>query len=561
MTEAKIRLANEGDENQSPVDGKQAEVEEFTEEKAQEMRRILQTFLSSYAKKPEDVTTEDWLAAELVRQMPEISEDEAKKLAKDTVKTVDLYDNKLEEVNSYCASGHTKEEWLSDTLQQAAVGVEVNQFGAYLSGIDQAITEANQAMCEAVMTQQGNISMNPNLDGFIAEQYEVNTFNLDAALKDSPLRALRLDRPEGAAFGKNSVDIKIFDKNTGQTVQRYQAKFYKDAASSIKAIDPSRYGNQRGLVPKGQARADVVKAHLPKGSQKTVTDFIGGTDGVDAKSKPLSKNAAEKMRDRSQQSGRVNGKLSWNSYEIKDLTMNIGKKAAFAGVGAAALGAGATMAAKAIQGETIEGEQVIEAALATGADAGVKAAAAGALMVGAERNVLTFIPKHEMRVLGQEASRLGIVESKLAAAFPYTVMACVAIENIKIMSKCARGELTATETLDYMGRGTVSIIGGMVAGGWGAGALMTALTLTTGPLGLAAGLVGGMVAGAVGSKVGEVVYEGAKTVVKAGVAVVKTVFKKGYEALKTAGSVGRSVIGGAVSIGRSVGGFIKGFFS
>ena len=561
MTETKMRLANDTEEYQSPAPEEQDTAEELTEEKAREMRRILQEFLSSYAQKPENVATEDWLAAELKRQMPDITEDEAKEIAQNTVKTVELYDRKLDEVNRYCAAGHTKEEWLSDTLQKAAVGVEVNQFGSYLSGIDQAITEANEAMCKAVMTQQNTISMNPNLDGFIAEQYAVNTHNLDAALKNSDYRAVRLDRPEGGAFGKNSVDIKIINKDTGETVQRYQAKFYKDAKSSIKALDPSRYGNQRGLVAKGQAKADVVRDNLPKGSKKTINDYIGGTDGVDSKSKPLSKNAAERMRDRAQKSGRVNGKVSWNSYDIKDLTINIGKQAAFAGVGAAALGAGASMAAKAIQGEKIEGEQVIETALVTGADAGVKAATAGALMVGAERNVLTFIPKREMRALGQEASRLGIVGSKLAAAFPYTVMACVAIENIKIMSKCARGELTATETLDYMGRGTVSIIGGMIAGGWGAGALVAALSLTTGPFAIAAGLVGGIVAGIAGSKIGEVVYEGAKTVVKAGVSVVKTVVKKGYEVLKTAGSVGRSVIGGAVSVGRSVGGLIKGIFS
>lgn len=560
MTEAKIRLANDTEEYQPPVQDEQESMDEFTEEKAQEMRRILQEFLSSYAQKPENVSTEDWLAEELVHQMPDITEDEAKEIAKDTVKTVAVYDKKLDEVNRYCSAGHTKEEWLSDALQKAAVDVEVNQFGSYLSGIDQAITEANAAMYDTVMTQQGNISMNPNLDGFIAEQYQANTFNLDAALKNTAHHAVRLDRPEGGAFGRNSVDIKIINKNTRETVQRYQSKFYRDAKSSIKALDPSRYGNQRGLVPKGQAGADAVRDNLPKGSKKTVTDHLGGVDGVDAESKPLSKSAAEQMRDRSQRSGRVNGKLSWNSYEIKALTLQIGKEAAFAGVGAAALGAGATLAAKAIKGEKIKGEQVIETALITGADAGVKAATAGALMVGVERNVITFIPKHEIRMIGKEASRLGFVGQKFAAAFPYTVMACVAIENIKNLSKFAKGELTATETLDCMGKSTVAIIGGMMAGGWGYGALTAALAVS-GPLGIAVGMIGGMVAGIAGSKVGEVVYEGAKTVFKAGVTVVKTVGKTVYGMYKTAkkiGNLGRSTVGRAFSAVKS---FARGLFS
>lgn len=517
MTETKMRLANDTEEYQSPAPEEQDTAEELTEEKAREMRRILQEFLSSYAQKPENVATEDWLAAELKRQMPDITEDEAKEIAQNTVKTVELYDRKLDEVNRYCAAGHTKEEWLSDTLQKAAVGVEVNQFGSYLSGIDQAITEANEAMCKAVMTQQNTISMNPNLDGFIAEQYAVNTHNLDAALKNSDYRAVRLDRPEGGAFGKNSVDIKIINKDTGETVQRYQAKFYKDAKSSIKALDPSRYGNQRGLVAKGQAKADVVRDNLPKGSKKSITDHIGGTDGVDSKSKPLSKNAAERMRDRAQKSGRVNGKVSWNSYDIKDLTINIGKQAAFAGVGAAALGAGLSMAAKVVQGEKIDGEEVVETAITTGADAGVKAATAGALKVGVERGLIPVLPKNA----------------------PYVAIACVAIENLKVMSKYAQGELTAVEALDRMGRTTAAVVGGLAASAEGA-VVGAAIGMVAGPIGAAVGgLIGGLVGYVAGSKVGEAIYDGAKTLGKAAVSTIKT--------------IGGTVCGGIKTVARGIG--------
>lgn len=54
---------------------------------------------------------------------------------------------------------------------------------------------------------------------------------------------------------------------------------------------------------------------------------------------------------------------------------------------------GFDVAQKLWNGEEIEAEEVAETALVSGADFGIKAAAAGALKVGVEKEIITVIPK------------------------------------------------------------------------------------------------------------------------------------------------------------------------
>ena len=64
-------------------------------------------------------------------------------------------------------------------------------------------------MINVVTTQAGTINQNPNLDGFIAEQELVNTFNANASLENSNFRARVLQPDAGQTYGKNSVDIAV----------------------------------------------------------------------------------------------------------------------------------------------------------------------------------------------------------------------------------------------------------------------------------------------------------------------------------------------------------------
>lgn len=73
--------------------------------------------------------------------------------------------------------------------------------------------------------------------------------------------------------------------------------------------------------------------------------------------------------------------------------MGIGKQAGQAALMGAAMGVGFNVAQKVWNGKSIDGEEIVETTLISGADLGVKVAAAGAIKVGAEKGLISVIPK------------------------------------------------------------------------------------------------------------------------------------------------------------------------
>lgn len=125
------------------------------------------------------------------------------------------------------------------------------------------------------------------------------------------------------------------------------------------------------------------------------------------------------------------------------------KQAGQAALMGAAVGVGFDIAQKVWNGEDIKGEELVETAIVSGADFGIKAAAAGALKVGVEKGVITAIPK------GTPAGTLANI-------------AYVAVENAKIVSKMATGDLTVKEGLEKMEQTTVATVAGIAASTKGA---------------------------------------------------------------------------------------------
>ena len=117
-----------------------------------------------------------------------------------------------------------------------------------------------ESLYKTITTQAGTISQNPRLDGFIAEQYHAQTFNMNAEATGSQYRAKVLE-PTGNGYAKNSVDIVIVDGD-GKVVRRYQSKYCKDAKATEQAFEHRDYRGQQKLVPEGQERA-AYPACLP----------------------------------------------------------------------------------------------------------------------------------------------------------------------------------------------------------------------------------------------------------------------------------------------------------
>ena len=88
-------------------------------------------------------------------------------------------------------------------------------------------------------------------------------------------------------------------------------------------------------------------------------------------------------------------------------------------------------------------------------------------------------------------------------------IACVGIENVKVLAKIASGELSVTKGIDQMGRVTTSMVGGLwgMAKGAAIGAKLTGWIPVIGPgLAVVTGFAGGMVGYFGGSKLGDAVY-------------------------------------------------------
>lgn len=457
------------------------------EEECAAVKQIITDFVECYATN-KDKPVNEWLGKKLQENLPEKSFEEIQKMTDEIITTIHLDEDNKASLAEAVANGRSKESWFASETQKATSAMSVQQTSSYLTNLDTAIVNANESLYRTITTQAGAVSQNPRLDGFIAEQYHAQTFNLNAEATGSQYRAKVLE-PNGNGYAKNSVDIVIVDGN-GKVVKRYQSKYCKDANATAQAFEHGDYRGQQKLVPDGQ-QTEI---------EKKSTIVLEAPDGTT--SNPLSKSKAEQLRDEAQ-SGQWN-ELNWNEYKTKDLALGIGKQAGYAALQGAAIGVGFDVAQKLWNGEEIKGEEVVEAAIVSGADFGVKAAVGGALKVGVEKELITVIPK------GTPAGTIANI-------------AFVAVENAKIIGKMATGELSFKEGIEKIEQTTVATAAGLVTMGEGA-AIGAAVGAIFGPAGAAiGGFVGGTVGYMAGSKIGETVVKGTQIIRDGAVKVAKTI--------------------------------------
>ena len=459
----------------------------LVEKECEEMKPIFSDFMNSYVKN-QNQPIKAWLVPKMQEQLPDRNPKEIEIIVDEIIGTIQVSEEKRESLSKAINNGRSKESWFASEIKKSTSAMATQEAAKYLTDLDCALQQANDSLYRTITTQTGAINQNPRLDGFIAEQYHAQTFNLNAEASGSQYRAKVLE-PNGKGYAKNSVDIVIVDGND-KVVKRYQSKYYKDAKATENAFDHGDYRGQQKLVPEEQQSS----------IQKKSSVVIESPDGIT--SKPLTKSRAEQMRDEAQ-SGNWND-LNWNEYSTKDLAIGIGKQAGYAALQGAAIGVGFDVAQKLWNGEEIEAEEVVETAIVSGADFGVKAAAAGALKVGVEKEIIKVIPK------GTPASTIANI-------------AYVAIEDAKVMGKMATGELSMKEGVEKIEQTTVSTAAGLMSMGKGA-AIGAEMGTVFGPVGIAiGGFVGGTVGYMAGSKVGETVVKGAQKIREGATKVVETI--------------------------------------
>lgn len=492
--------------------------EYLTEDEARTVKGLFKKYLKLYKEKDADMSDEKWLEQLFRQELPTMKEEEIRQESKEIVTAIQIFDANLASCNEAAKKGISKERWLADKMQEASVHMAANEYGGTLQQMDQALYAKNLELADALSrSEDGHIIMNPNLDGNIAENVIAGTAELSASLQGKNISVEVLE-----SHVANSVDVRAVNQDTGQ-YQNYQLKFGKDAKSTISLLERGNYNNQRIVVPSEQLE-EVQAYYKNKGSSKTITDHIEAW-GIEGKS--FTKEEMKALQEKAQ-SENTAPQFDYNHYQTKDLAMNIGKNAGVMALQAAAVTTGLNVAAKIFKGEEIDKEELVEVAIKTGADTSIKTVTAGTLHVAIRKGIIKFIPK---------ATPAGIIAN----------IACVGIENVKILAKIASGDLSVTKGLDQMGRVTTSMVGGLwgMAKGAAVGAKLTAWIPVIGPgLAVATGFVGGMVGYFGGSKIGDAVYSAGKKVANA----AKTVAKAAINGLKT---VGNAVVSGVKSIGKA----------
>lgn len=489
-------IANSASNGEAQADALEEQIE-FTPEDAKKTRGVISSFIHSYRDKSPDLSNNTWLCIEFSKY-PDIwsSEEELKHAADEIVEEVEIFESSQQELTEHHRKGLSTNNWLARKIEEGASTAGVTNFGAYASEIDTAIASANKANIDLLYRNDGQLNQQLNLDGFIAEQHHVDTFNLDAVAKSSEYRAEVLRPKPSQTYGKNSVDIVIKDGD-GKIVRRYQAKYGADADATDALLKKGDYRGQRKLVPKGQSE------NIP-GSTETIE-----IDGVE--SKPLSKQKAKERQCKAQEEAEAK-QYDWNETNRIDITKNIGKKAGAAALlsvgfqGARILGRRIWNGITGKDNKSVEEDlqEFVQSSLKSATTSGLTVAISGAVTVAVKSGWLGNVLKNTPA-------------GRIANAV------CIGIENTKILYKFAKGEITGAEALNQAGSATCSLVGGLAGGTKGA-SIGAALGTVLGPVGtVTGGVIGGVVGGIAGSTVGEAIYEGGKKIVSTVAESVKSV--------------------------------------
>ena len=534
---------------------------------------IIKKFLKSYAENEKSQDKKDlktWLILELQNELPNKKVEDIEKIAIELISGIEIYYQKKKEVEKYQSVGITNGDYIgNEILEKVADEIEeaeivdtkeviedmketsniLSQYNEtmiyetaaikeaqlvanvlstksvnnYIDTVNTAIDNANKTLMESVTTKAGNINQNPNLDGFIFEEYHAGTFNIDAAVKQKSYYAEVLKPELGETYGKNSVDLTIKD-DAGKYVKKYSAKAYKNAKESAKAfydkITGYKYKFQSKLVPTDQTG-----------------DIANSVDKIkygDVESKGITKTEIKDIQ-KDLQSGNkkdiLNFKKDVNTISI---SKQIGKQAMVNGTMGLGIGMAANIGTKIIQGKEVEAEEVIEAGIKTGASMGIATAVAGGIRVAVEKKV---IPTVFSRVLTNNT--IGAI-------------AAASMDIIGTAFKLGSGEISLGEAVKDVGSSIsagygaiissgIGISGGMaLAGMIGLGTIGTVGTILTGGL----ALIGGAVCGIVGSnialkianglgKITEKVVDKAVDIVKSGVNKVKNTVSSAWSGVKS----------------------------
>jgi len=537
------------------------------------IEEIIKKFLKSYAENEKSQDKKDlktWLILELQNELPNKKVEDIEKIAIELISGIEIYYQKKKEVEKYQSVGITNGDYIgnkilekvADEIEEAEIIdtkeviedmkeasnilsqyneaiiyetasikepqlvaniLSAKSVNSYIDTVNTAIDNANKTMMESVTTKAGTINQNPNLDGFIFEEYHAGTFNIDAAVKQKSYHAEALKPELGESYGKNSIDLIVED--SGKYVKKYSAKAYKNAKESAKAfydkITGYKYKFQSKLVPTDQ-----------------VGDIANSVDKIkynNVESKGITKAEIKDIQN-DLQSGNKKADIFNFKKDVNNISISkqIGKQAMVNGTMGLVAGMAENIGTKIIQGKEVEVEEVIEAGIKTGGSVGLSTAVAGGIKVAVEKEIVPAMSNNTIGAIA--ASSMDIIGT-----------AC----------KLGSGEISLGEAVKEVGTSISSAYSAIVSSSFGYTATIAAVGMvglgTLGTVGTVIGtgvaLVAGAVCGTVGSKIGGEIANGMGTIAEKVVDKAVEVVKEGMDTVK---NIASGVINKVQSIGKKI---------
>lgn len=534
---------------------------------------IIKKFLKSYAENEKSQDKKDlktWLISELQNELPNKKVEDIEKIATELIEGIEIYYQKKKEVEKYQSVGISSGDYVgNEILEKVADEIEeaeivdtkeiiedmkeasnvlsqyneamiyetaaikeaqlvanvlsANSVNNYVDSVNTAIDNANKTMMKSVITKAGNINQNPNLNGFIFEEYHAGTFNIDAAVKQKSYHAKVLKPEPGETYGKNSIDIVIED--SGKYVKKYSAKAYKSANETARAFYDRatryKYKFQSKLVPTDQT-GDIANSVDKIKFDNVESKGIKGSE---------TKVIQENIQKEDNNIEIFNFKKDVDTISI---SKQIGKQTILNGTMGLGIGMAANIGVNLITGKEVETEEVIEAGIKTGTSIGMTTAVAGGIRVAVEKKV---IPTVFSRILTNNT--IGAI-------------AAASMDIIGTAFKLGSGEITLGKAIKDVGNSISASYGAIISSGIGfsggmalattigLGTIGTVGTILTGGLALVAGAVCGVIGSNIALKItnglGEIAertIDKAVDIVKSGINRAKNVVSSTWNGAKT----------------------------
>ena len=448
---------------------------------------VVSQFIVSYREHKDSMSLSDWLGMELKKNLQSETDDEIQKAVQQIIATTQSFESKTASLESHMANGDSETSWMVKELEAGSAAAGTVSVGTYGARIDMALNQANANARSVIMTNSDKINQGFNLDGFIAEQHHADTFNIDAAVKDSAYHAEVKTPGSGETYGKNSMDIGVYDENN-KLVGRYQSKYGRNPEATAQAFEHGDYRGQQKLVPEGQA-AEIEKKSV---------EYLEA-DGV--RSQPLSKEEAKDRQRKAQQDGESH-EYDWKDADTLEAAKSIGKQAllsvamtlVFKGIGVVIRRS--WNAIRGYENPDIKEEimQFLGESLSSAGRVGLITAISGAFLVAAKKGWLGAV---------LEGVGAGVL----------TNVVCIAMDQVKTLYKLGSGELTPLEAMNQMSR-SASISVATIIATTEAAAVGATLGGVFGPVGMLVGaMVAGTVAGVATSTVGQYIMDAREKII------------------------------------------------